>query len=210
MRWAFCFLTLLTLASCASVTYTEKHQINTSIDSLTVVNYKLTNTNKTHTSTQKIRLTKNGRIAYAQHFDTNDSLIKTLEKKLWFTKQSFPNKEPYYCKTRWKPGKRERISCYTQKQYKQNEVIYHYNKNGSIHKIVDNFITYDTEYYHYDVDGLLTKIIIEDKNGNSVESINISCESKDSKDNCINLKKTYTKAGETIQTTTVFYYKNSY
>jgi hypothetical protein len=106
--------------------------------------------------------------------------------------EKYPNKEPYYCKTRWKPNQRERISCYTQKQYKQNEAIYHYNANGTIDKIVDNFTTFYTQYYFY-TNKELSKIVTKDKNDKLVDEVLISCETKDEKGTCLKETRISTK-----------------
>lgn len=128
--------------------------------------------------------TKNGRIKTSKTVDAAGNLIQETEKRLWFEKESYPDKEPYYCKTRWKPNQRERISCYTQKQFKENESIYHYHKDGRIDKIVDNFTTFYIQYYYY-TNKELTKIVIRDKNDNLIDEISVQCVSKDDKGACL-------------------------
>ena len=128
--------------------------------------------------------TKNGRIKYSKTVDAQGNLLQETEKKLWYVIEKYPDREPYYCKTRWKPGQRERISCYTKKQYKQNEAIYHYNTDGTIDKIVDNFTTFNTQYFYY-TNKELSKIIVRDKNGTLIDEILISCEAKDEKGACL-------------------------
>ena len=84
-------------------------------------------------------------------------------------KKRFPCKG-LCCKTRWKPKQRERISCYTKKQYKQNESIYHYNKDGTIDKIVDNFTTLHTQHFYY-ANKELSKIVTLDKNDKLIDEV---------------------------------------
>ena len=96
----------------------------------------------------------------------------------------YPDKEAYYCKTRWKPKQRERISCYTKKQYKQNEAIYHYNTDGTIAKIVDHFAPFHTRYFYY-TNKERSKIVIRDKNEALIDEILLHCVTKDEKGNCL-------------------------
>ena len=77
------------------------------------------------------------------------------------------------------------ISCYTQKQHKQNEAIYHYNPDGTIDKIVDNFTTFHTQYFYY-TNNELSKIVTKDKNDKLVDEVVVSCETKDEKGTCLN------------------------
>ncbi|MFN3754708.1 hypothetical protein [Flavobacterium sp.] len=128
--------------------------------------------------------TRNGRIKYSKTIDSSGNLIQETKKKLWFVVELYPDKEPYYCKTRWKPKQRERISCYTKKQYKQNEAIYYYNTDGTIDKIVDHFKTFYTEYFYY-ANKELYKIIIKDKNDKLVDEISINCVRKDENGACL-------------------------
>ncbi len=139
--------------------------------------------------------TKSGQIKYSKTVDAEGNLLQKTEKKLWFEKESYPNREPYYCKTRWKPNQRERISCYTQKQFKQNEAIYHYNTNGTINKIVDNFTTFHTQYFYY-TNKELSKIVIKDKNDVLIDEILISCVSKDKKGTCLKEIRNSTKTNK--------------
>jgi len=136
--------------------------------------------------------TKNGRIKTSKTVDAAGNLLQQTEKRLWFVKESYPDREPYYCKTRWKPNQRERISCYTQKQYKENEAIYHYNKDGTINKIVDNFTTFHTQYYYY-TNKELSKIITKDKDDKLIDEVLISCATKDEKVACPKEIKTSSK-----------------
>ncbi len=68
--------------------------------------------------------TRNGRIKYSKTVDSLGTLLQETEKRLWFVIEKYPDKALYYCKTRWKPRQRERISCYTKKRYKENEAFY--------------------------------------------------------------------------------------
>jgi len=97
--------------------------------------------------------------------------------------ERYPDKA-YYCKTRWKPKLRERISCYTKKQYKQNESIYYYNKDGTIDKIADNFTTFHTQYFYY-ADKALSKIVTRDKNDSLINEVLINCMARDEKGTCL-------------------------
>lgn len=128
--------------------------------------------------------TKNGRDKHSKTVDSLGNLLQETEKRLWFVVESYPDRELYYCKTRWKPKQRERISCFTKKQYKQNESIYHYNKDGSIDKITDNFKTFYTQYFYYD-NKQLFKIVIRDKNDKLIDEILVNCITKDEKGTCV-------------------------
>ena len=185
MKWFYSLFYLLILQSCASVSFIKKHHLKVEeLKTLTIETYHINDDIKILEKKTDHTFTKNGRVKFAQTYNKNDDLIITKEKKLWFTKESFPDKEPYYCKTRWKPNNRERISCYSQKQYKQNEAIYYYNQNGSINKIEDNFITFYTRYYFYNSTGSLSKIEIKDKNGNQIDEIMVKCLEADNKGLC--------------------------
>lgn len=180
----FIFILLLLLQSCASKKYTQQQLLPEGIKSATEETYTIVDNQKKLLQKKEMVFTKNGRIKYSKTVDATGNLIQETEKRLWFIKESYPDKEPYYCKTRWKPNQRERISCYTQKQYKENEAIYHYNKDGTIHKIVDNFTTFHTQHFYYS-NNELSKIIIKDKNDTLIDEISISCESKDEKGTCL-------------------------
>jgi len=184
MRVFFFILLLLTLQSCATKKYTHKRQLPDGIKSATEEIFVVENNQKKLLQKKEMIFTKNGRIKHSKTVDAKGNLIQETEKKLWFEKESYPDKEPYYCKTRWKPNQRERISCYTQKQYKENESIYHYNKNGTVNKIVDNFTTFQTQYFYYS-NKELSKIVIKDKNDKVIDEISISCVSKDEKGACL-------------------------
>ncbi len=146
MKWYVYIVISLSLQHCASVSYFEKHQIKGPVKSLTSKTFETKFGKSILKEKSEYTFTKNGRIKFSQTFDAENNLIKTVEKKLWFTKRSYPDKEPYYCKTRWKLKNRERISCYTQKQYKKNGLIYYYHKKCTQKKVVDKFTTYETEY----------------------------------------------------------------
>jgi len=183
MRVFFLFL-LLILQSCASKKYTQQRLLPKTIKSATEEVYLIEGNQNELLQKKEMIFTKNGRIKYSKTIDAAGNQIQETEKKLWFIKESYPNKEPYYCKTRWKSNQRERISCYTQKQFKENEAIYHYNKDGTIHKIVDNFTTFYTQYFYYS-NKELSKIVIRDRNDRLIDEISISCESKDDKGVCV-------------------------
>ncbi len=180
----FFFILLLTLQSCTTKKYTQQRLLPEGIKSATEETYTIVDNQKKLLHKKEMVFTKNGRIKYSKTVDAAGNLIQETEKRLWFIKESYPDKEPYYCKTRWKPNQRERISCYTQKQYKESEAIYHYNKDGTINKIVDNFTTFQTQYFYY-TNKELSKIVIKDKNDTLIDEISISCVSKDKKGACL-------------------------
>jgi hypothetical protein len=184
MKVLLFFILLFTIQSCTTKKYTNIRLLPEGIKSATEETYVVENNQKKLLQKKQMVFTGNGRIKYSKTVDSLGNLLQETEKKLWFVVERYPNKEPYYCKTRWKPNQRERISCYTQKQYKQNEAIYHYNSDGTINKIVDNFTTFYTQYYFY-TNNELAKIITKDKNGNLVDEVLISCESKDEKGTCL-------------------------
>lgn len=184
MRFSFFFIILFILQGCASKSYLKKQLLPEGIKTLIEETYSVENNQKILLLKKEMIFTKNGRIKHSKSFDSLNNLIQEAEKRLWFIKESYPNKEPYYCKTRWKPKQRERISCYSQKKHKQNEFIYHYNKDGSINKIVDNYTTFNTQHYNY-TKNELSKIIITDLNGNLVDEILIKCDKKDEKGTCL-------------------------
>ena len=180
----FFIILLLIIQSCATKKYTNKRLLPKGIKSATEEIYTIVDNQKELLQKKQMVFTKNGRIKYSKTVDATGNLIQETEKRLWFEKESYPDREPYYCKTRWKPKQRERISCYTQKQYKENEAIYHYNSDGTIDKIVDNFTTFYTQYFYY-TNQELSKIIIKDKNDKLIDEISISCVSKDEKGACL-------------------------
>ena len=184
MKVLIFFILLLTVQSCATKKDIKKRLLPEGIKSATEEIYVVVNNQKKLLLKKKMVFTKNGRIKYSKTFDAEGNVLQETEKKLWFIVESYPDKEPYYCKTRWKPKQRERISCYTKKQYKQNESIYHYNKDGTIDKIVDNFTTFHTQYFYY-TNKELSKIVIRDKNDKPIDEVLIHCETKDVKGACL-------------------------
>jgi len=145
-----------------------------------------------------LNFTKNGRVESSYTLDKNKDTIQTTEKKLFFEKQTYPDLPNYYCKTRWKTKHRERISCYSQKKYKQNEKIVYYSKNGKILKQVDNFKTFNTHFYNYNNE-TLESIVIKDKAGILLDSITVSCLKTDEKRNCIALEHSHTQSDSLIK-----------
>ena len=184
MRVLFIILLLLTIQSCATKKYTKMRLLPDGIKSATEEKYVVKNNQKRLLHKKEMDFTKNGRIKYSKSVDSLGNLLQETEKRLWFLVESYPDKEPYYCKTRWKPKQRERISCYTKKQYKENEAIYYYNTDGTIDKIEDNFKTFNTQYFYY-TNKELSKIIIRDKNDEIIDEISINCEAKDEKGTCL-------------------------
>jgi len=185
MKWYYSLFYLIIMQSCASVSFIKKHHLNIdNLKTLTVETYSTIDSTKVIKKKTDYTFTKKGRVIFAQSFNKNEDLLVTEEKKLWFTKKSFPDEEPHYCKTRWKPNNRERISCYSQKRYKQNEGIYHYNKNGSISKVADNFTSFYIHNYYYNSSGSLSKIEIKDKNGSLVDEVMVKCLAMDNKGLC--------------------------
>jgi hypothetical protein len=184
MRVLLFLMLLLIVQSCTTKKYTKTRMLPEGIKSATEEIYVVENNQKKLLQKKEMVFTRNDRIKYSKTVDSLGNLLQETEKKLWFVVEKYPNKEPYYCKTRWKPNQRERISCYTQKQYKQNEAIYHYNSDGTINKIVDNFTTFYTQYYFY-TNKELSKIITKDKNDMLIDEVLISCESKDKKGTCL-------------------------
>jgi hypothetical protein len=172
------------MQSCTTKKYTKIKLLPEGIKSATEEIYVVVNDQKKLLQKKQMVFTKNGRIKYSKTVDAQGNLLQETKKKLWFVVESYPDREPYYCKTRWKPGQRERISCYTKKQYKQNEAIYHYNAEETVDKIVDNFTPFNTQFYYYS-NNELSKIIIKDKNDKLIDEILISCETKDEKGACL-------------------------
>ena len=185
MMRALLYLILFTLVSaCATKKYTKQHFLPKGIKSATEEIYSVVNNQKKLVQKKQMVFTKNGRIKNSKTLDSLGNVLQATEKRLWFIVETYPDKEPYYCKIRWKPNQRERIGCYTRKQYKQNEAIYHYNPDGTINKIVDNFTTYYTQYFYYN-NKELSKIITKDKNNNLIDEVSVYCETKDEKSSCL-------------------------
>jgi hypothetical protein len=184
MKVLFFIILLLLVQSCATKKDTKKRLLPEGIKSATEEVYVTVNDQKKLLHKKQILFTRNGRIKYSKTVDVTGNLLQETKKKIWFVVESYPDKEPYYCKTRWKPKQRERISCYTRKQYKQNEAIYHYNTNGTIDKIVDNFTPFHTHHFYY-TNKELSKIVIKDKNDTLIDEVLIYCETKDEKGACL-------------------------
>ncbi len=183
MKMPFIIL-LLIVQSCASKSYTNKQLLPQGIKSATEEIYLVENNLLKLLQKKEMVFTKNGRIKHSKTFDGSGKLVQETEKKLWYIVELYPGKDPYYCKTRWKPKQRERISCYTKKQYKQNESIYHYNKDGSINKIANNFTTFHIQHFYY-ANNELTKIITRDKNNNLIDEVLVTCMERDEKGACL-------------------------
>jgi hypothetical protein len=202
MKGLFFILLFLTVQSCATKKDSKKQQLPEGIKSATEETYGVVNNQKKLLHKKEMLFTRNGRIKYSKTVDVTGNLLQETKKKLWFVVESYPDKEPYYCKTRWKPKQRERISCYTRKQYKQNEAIYHYNTNGTIDKIVDNFTPFYTQYFYY-TNKELSKIVIKDKNDALIDEVLIYCETKDEKGACLKEIRISTKTNNTEE---IFFY----
>ena len=192
MKVLFFIILLLFVQSCATKKDTKKRLLPEGIKSATEEVYVTVNDQKKLLHKKQILFTGNGRIKYSKTVDATGNVLQETKKKLWFVVESYPDKEPYYCKTRWKPKQRERISCYTRKQYKQNEAIYHYNTNGTIDKIVDNFTSFHTQHFYY-TNKELSKIAIKDKNDALIDEVLIYCETKDEKGACLKEIRVSTK-----------------
>lgn len=187
-----CFLLLLfTLQSCATKKYTKAHLLSDGIKSATEETYNVTSNQKKLLQKKEITF-KNGRIKHSKTFDSLGKLTQETNKKMWFTEELYTDKETLYRKTRWKPNRRERISTYLKKQDKKSESIYHYNKDGSINKIVDNFSTFQTQHFYY-TDNELSKIEITSKEGKVVDEVAIECKEKDNQGTCVKQMRTSTK-----------------
>ena len=206
MRVLFFLILIITLQSCATKKYTKTRLLPEGIKSATEEIYVIVNSQKKLLHKKKMVFTKNGRIKHSKTFDAEGNVLQETKKKLWFVVELYPDKETYYCKTRWKPNQRERISCYSKKQYKQNEGIYHYNKDGTIAKIVDNFTTFQTQYFYY-ANKELSKIITKDKNDNLLDKIVVNCETKDEKGTCLKETRISTKTNhkEEILLSPIYY-----
>jgi hypothetical protein len=184
MRVLFFVILLFALQSCATKKYSNRRPFPDKTISATEEVYEIVAHQKKLLSKKQMVFTKNGRIKNSKTLDSLGKTVQETEKRMWFIVETYPDKEPFYCKTRWKPNRRERISCYSRKQYKQNEAIYHYNRNGTINKIVDNFETFQTQYYYY-TNKELSKIVIYDKTNQLVDEILVQCETKDEKGTCL-------------------------
>ena len=192
MRILFFIILLLTVQSCATKKYTKKRLLPEGIKSATEEIYIIVNNQKKLLLKKEMAFTKNGRIKHSKTVDSLGKLLQETEKRLWFVVESYPDRVRYYCKTRWKPKQRERISCYTRKRYKKNESIYHYNKDGTIEKIVDNFTTFHTQHFYY-ANKELSKIVIRDRNDKLIDEVLVNCMVKDEKGACLKEIRSSTK-----------------
>ena len=192
----FFLILILTIQSCATKKYTKTRLLPEGIKSATEEIYVVENNQKKLLQKKEMVFTKNGRIKRSKTVDSLGNLLQQTEKRLWFIKESYPGREPYYCKTRWKPKRRERISCYTKKQYKQNESIYHYNKNGTIDKIKDHFTTFHTQHFYY-ANKELSKIVTRDKNDKLIDEVLVNCMARDEKGACLKEIRISTKTNHT-------------
>lgn len=195
MRILYFLILLPALQSCAAKKDIKKRMLPEGTRAATEEIYLVVDDQEKLLLKKEIVFTKNGRIKYSKTVDSSGNLLQQTEKKQWFVKESYPDKEPYYCKTRWKPKQRERISCYTKKQYKQNESIYYYNKDGTIDKIAENFTTFHTQYFYY-ANNELTRIITRDKNDTLIDEVVITCVAKDERGACLKQTRISTKTNE--------------
>lgn len=196
MKTLSLFIILLMIPSCVSKKYTKIKQLPDGIKSATEELYLVSNNQKKLLYKKHMNFTKNGRIKNSVTTDSTGKLLQTTEKRLWFIVESYPDKENYYCKTRWKPNLRERISCYTRKQFKQNEAIFYYNPDGTINKITDHFPPFYSQYYRY-TNQMLSNIIIKDTNDNLIDEIVINCIKKDENGSCLQESRISTKTNRT-------------
>jgi hypothetical protein len=192
MRVLFVLMVLFAIQACATKKDTKKRLLPEGIKAATEEVYLIVNNQKKLLHKKQMVFTRNGRIKYSKTVDSLGNVLQETQKKLWFVVESYPDKEPCYCKTRWKPKNRERISCYTKKQYKQSEAIYHYHTDGTIEKIVDNFTTFDTQYFYY-TNRELSKIAIRDKNNKLIDEFLIYCTAKDEEGICLKESRISTK-----------------
>ncbi|WP_157486055.1 hypothetical protein [Flavobacterium soli] len=191
MRVILYLILLIALQSCATKKDTRKQLLPDGIQSATEERYEIVGNQKKLLTKKEMVFTKNGRIKSSKTVDASGKIVQETKKKLWFVEEIYPDKEKLYRKTRWKPNQRERISTYEKKRDKASESIYHYNKDGTIAKIVDNLKSFETQYFYYS-DNELTKIVTKDKEGNVIDEVMISCTEKDEKGTC--LKQTRTSA----------------
>ncbi|RZK10704.1 MAG: hypothetical protein EOO46_09685 [Flavobacterium sp.] len=184
----FIFL-VVTMQSCATKKDSKKRLLPKGIQSATEERYEVVGNQKKLLSKKEMVFTKNGRIKTSKTVDGSGKVLQETKKKLWFVEETYPDKEKLYRKTRWKPKQRERISTYEKKQDKTSESIYHYNEDGTIAKIVDNFKSFQTQYFEYS-DNELTKIVTKDKDGKVVDEVVVNCTKKDDKGACLNETRT--------------------
>ena len=192
MRVLLFILLIVSLQSCATKKDTRKRLLPEGIKSATEERYEVVGNQKKLLSKKEMVFTKNGRIKSSKTVDGSGNVLQETKKKLWFVEETSPDKEKLYRKIRWKPNQRERISAYAKKRDKASESIYHYNKDGSIAKIVDNFKSFQTQYFHYSGKEL-TKIITKDKEDRVIDEVLVSCTKKDEKGACLNETRTSAK-----------------
>lgn len=183
MKISLFFILFLAVASCATKKYIDKQGLAKGIKTAIEETYVVVDDQKKLVQKKQMIFTRNGRIKYSKTVDASGHLVQETKKKIWFVVEMYPDKETYYCKTRWKPKQRERISCYTKKQYKQNEAIYHYNTDGTIAKIVDHFAPNHKTHFYY-TNKERSKIVIRDKNDLLIDEL-LYCVTKDAKGNCL-------------------------
>ncbi|WP_139256898.1 hypothetical protein [Flavobacterium granuli] len=205
MKFLRFFILLLTVASCATKKYIDKQGLAKGIKSATEETYVVVDDQKRLVHQKQMIFTRNGRIKYSKTVDASGHLVQETKKKLWFVVEIYPDKEAYYCKTRWKPKQRERISCYTKKRYKQNESVYHYNTDGTIAKIVDHFAPFHKAYFYY-TNKERSKIVIRDKNEALIDEVLLYCVTKDEKGNCLKEIRISTKTNRTEETILKLHY----
>lgn len=201
MRVLFFLMFVVTFQSCATKKDTKKRLLPDGIKSATEERYEIVGNQKRLLSKKEMVFTKNGRIRYSKTVDASGNLLLETKKKLWFVEETYPDKEKQYRKTRWKSNQRERISNYVKKRDKESESIYHYNKDGTIAKIVDNFKSFQTQYFHYSGKEL-TKIVTKDKNEKLIDEVVVNCTKKDEKGAC--LKEIRTSAQKNYKEELVF------
>lgn len=192
MRILLFIVLFVTMQSCATKKDTKKRLLPEGIKSATEERYEVVGNQKKLLWRKEMVFTKNGRIKSSKTVDASGKVVQETEKKLWFVEEIYPDKEKLYRKTRWKPNRRERISTYEKKQDKTSESIYHYNKDGTVAKIVDHFKSFQTQYFYYS-DKELTKIVIKDKDDKLIDEVIVSCIKKDEKGTCLNETRTSTQ-----------------
>src|SRR3970040_2840286 len=102
MKVLLFIILLITLQSCTTKKYTKTRLLPEGIKSATEEIYVVVNDQKKLLQKKEMVFTRNGRIKYSKTVDSLGNLLQETEKKLWFVGEKYPNKETYYCKTRWK------------------------------------------------------------------------------------------------------------
>jgi hypothetical protein len=100
MKVLFFLILLLTIQSCATKKYTKQRRLPEEIKFATEEIYVIVNMQKKLVHKKQMVFTKNGRIKYSKTVDSLGNLLQETEKRLWFVVEKYPDKEPYYCKTR--------------------------------------------------------------------------------------------------------------